>query len=61
MFLLLLFVGILLSVYISNNASGGVGKKHCEKQHKWVVRFDDGDKRGYLICKNCDKIPGEDI
>lgn len=31
-----------------------------DRKHKWVIRFDNSDHKGYLICKVCGKLPGED-
>lgn len=58
MFLLFLFIGILILVQV--NKSQAKHFKQCPKPHKWVVRFENDDKRGYLVCRECGKIPGED-
>lgn len=31
-----------------------------DRRHKWILRFETRDRRGYLVCKMCGKIPGED-
>jgi hypothetical protein len=31
-----------------------------DKKHHWLIRFDNGDRKGYLVCKVCGKIPGEE-
>jgi hypothetical protein len=57
MFLIILFTGILILTVV------GKAKKplrQCEKVHKWIIRFEKGNKLGYLICKECGKIPGND-
>lgn len=56
MLLLILIVTVgflLLRPSLHDNA-----QLECKK-HAWVARFED-DKTGYLICKKCGKIPGED-
>lgn len=57
MLVVLFLVGVLLLLFVA-----GADKKHapCEKKHSWAIRFDTGDKRGYLVCKQCGKFPGED-
>lgn len=32
-----------------------------DRKHKWSIRFDNGDKRGYLVCRECGKVPGEEV
>ena len=31
-----------------------------DKKHSWVIRFDNSERKGYLICKTCGQIPGEE-
>lgn len=59
MFILLLLIGILLLVTIGPSGQN-THKKRCVGQHKWVIRFDNDDKRGYLKCKECGQLPGEE-
>lgn len=63
-FLLLGFLGGLMLILANRNAK--IMPKSCDlnpddKKHHWIIRFDNGDRKGYLICKNCGKIPGEDL
>lgn len=57
MFLIIVCTGVLF-FFMLNKAKKPI--RQCEKVHKWTLRFDNGDKRGYLVCKDCGKIPGED-
>jgi hypothetical protein len=59
MFIVLLFLGILGYIVIKGRP-GAHNLKRCPKLHKWVIRFDNDDKRGYLVCKECGQIPGEE-
>lgn len=69
-FILILALAVKFSVpKLDSKSEPGEDNTHkyrrCEdnpvdKKHKWVLRFDNNDHRGYLICKRCDKIPGED-
>jgi len=64
MFLVVLIAGVLILYFVNRTATHGkprpCNENYDDKKHHWVVRFDNGDKRGYLICKTCGKIPGED-
>lgn len=59
MLLLLVLSLFLLGLSIRAMRNGAnFMPKEC-KPHKWVLRF-EADSRGYLVCKECGKIPGED-
>lgn len=59
MLLFILFVGCILIFYkIGKSAEKHI--KQCVGKHSWIIRFENNDKKGYLICKACGKIPGED-
>lgn len=62
-FLILGFIGLLVLFFLKPSAK--MVPKACDtnpddRKHKWVVRFDNNDRKGYLVCKVCGKIPGED-
>lgn len=57
LFIITVVVGFYL---ITNHLQQALeAPKEC-KPHKWVLRFETNDKRGYLICSECKKIPGEE-
>lgn len=35
------------------------GKSGKAWRHKWILKF-EADKKGYLVCRKCKKIPGDD-
>lgn len=61
-----LIVGFIVGLmWWSSSKSSKMMPKSCDqnpddRKHKWVIRFENGDRKGYLICKTCGKIPGED-
>lgn len=62
MFLIFVFLGVLLYVVSKRGKMQGVRRCHenPDRKHKWVIRFDNGDRRGYLMCSVCGQIPGEE-
>lgn len=64
----LLFLGILVFglVLIKASKTQNLGASpRCDtnpddRKHKWVIRFENNDRKGYLVCKSCGKIPGDD-
>lgn len=57
MFLIIAVIAFIWFISAQNKKT----TNRCEKQHKWIIRFNgNGDKRGYLMCKECGQIPGED-
>lgn len=56
--------GFILFLCVINRAKTHSLPGRCEnnvdRKHKWVIRFDNGDRKGYLICKICGKVPGEE-
>lgn len=62
-FLILGFI-IGFMVWASKN-SANIMPKRCDtdpvdRKHKWIVRFNNDDHKGYLVCKVCGKLPGEE-
>lgn len=62
-FLIGMVIGIIILTSVVNSNKGPMTQR-CEdkidRKHKWILRFDNGDRRGYLVCKDCGKLPGED-
>lgn len=59
MFIVIVLVGIMfLAVGVLSEVNAKSVPKEC-KPHSWVLKFEP-DKSGYLFCKNCGKIPGDD-
>jgi hypothetical protein len=68
-FLMLLVIGVILYFIAPKPVDPGKPDSYSgrpcdenpdDRKHRWVLRFEKGDRRGYLICKVCGKIPGED-
>lgn len=58
----ILFIGIVLIGFVLiKNSMGNASfmPKHCEKQHKWLVR-QAGEGQSPYICSVCGKIAGEE-
>ena len=60
MFELCIIFGVVVLVWVAFSEKTKDTTKTCEKQHRWVIRFENNDKKGYLVCKVCGKIPGDD-
>ena len=65
MFIIVLLI-VVVVLYTYNKSLGPGVSNRCEnapygqpKIHKWVQK-PMPDERGYLICSQCSKIPGED-
>lgn len=55
--IILIFAGLY---YADKHIKASSKPKPDCPPHKWVLRFENDDKRGYLICKTCNQIPGEE-
>lgn len=61
-----LFLGFIVGLaLLVSSRSARMMPSRCDtnlddKKHHWILRFDNGDKKGYLYCKICGKIPGGD-
>lgn len=60
----LIILILLVTVYFSlsvikDSVKQPEANKGCIPHHKWVTK-DKIDDNGYLICKTCGKLPGED-
>ena len=58
------FISFLIVLFMANKQAKTMPKA-CylnpdDKKHSWVLRFDNSDRKGYLICKACGQIPGEE-
>jgi hypothetical protein len=59
MVLIMVFIIILAVILRAKNTHDLPNP--CEKVHQWVLRDDSKDeKKMYLICKRCNKIPGDE-
>ena len=67
MITIFLIAGFILGLVLLSGAksTGGMAVKRCDtnpddRKHSWVVRFSNEDRKGYLVCKVCNKVPGDD-
>lgn len=59
MIVIILIVVMTAILFLTKDNTGFKARpKEC-KPHSWVMKFEP-DHKGYLICKKCGKIPGDD-